>query len=264
MFPFEHIERKRRDGADLSLSELRKGRCFQVGCGEKPCVEIGEKYCSCLMHFVAELDATAKLGDEGAVAVLDQKVLMTQTPQCNVLWKEAIAEVILEMFSLQKEEEELMRKDPLSILGMNNPKHRSSLAKLHGSAVAESITAGKLGGADKKKGANLTPMKRKSNLAVSDPYARIAQRRDDGRLSAIEANAKEMHEETEAEKKKRLQEEEKVAAGVACKACGSRWTETRTLSLVDNSRTETWGFKDAPSSYAITCNKCRHVETFTE
>jgi DNA-directed RNA polymerase subunit M/transcription elongation factor TFIIS len=265
MFPFEHIEKKKRGGPEASeeglLSELKKGRCFQMGCEEKPCVELGKSYYSCLVHFVAEADATMKMG-EGAVEVIDQKALMTQTPQCNELWKEAIAEVVLEMFSLQKEEEEVMRKDPLSILGMNNPKHKSSLAKMHGSAVAESVTAGRLGG--EKKSSTMTPMKRKASAAVTDAYARIAQRRDDGALGAIEANAKTMHEETAEEKQLKLREEEMNAAGVACNACGSRWTETRTLGLLDNSRTETWGFKDAPSTFSVACNKCKHVATFTE
>ena len=73
-----------------------------------------------------------------------------------------------------------------------------------------------------------------------------------------------MNEETEAEKKVRLADEEKKANGLPCQACGSRWTETRTISMVENSRSETWGFKDALSSYSVACNKCKHLGTFTE
>ena len=265
-FPFEHIQKKSVGRSSVkSIGELQRTRCFQVSCTEKPCVEgisKDKKYYSCLVHFISEVDATERMA-EGSVQVIDEQALISQTPPTNELWKEAIAEVVLEMYSLQKGEEEVMRKDPLSILGMNNPKHKSSLAKLHGSVAAEKLVASNESKRNKTANSAL-PMKRKAAVPVSGPYQRIAQRRDDGQLSAIEANAKDMREETEAEKKARLADEEKNASGAQCKACGSRWTETRTLGLLDNSRTETWGFKDAAVSYCVTCCKCEHVETFTE
>ena len=264
-FPFEHIE-KSSTGlvTQKSLVELQKSRCFRISCTERACIERSSgdtKYSSCLLHFVSEVDAT-EIVAEGNVRVIDQQTLISQIPQTNELWMEAIAEVVLEMYNLQREEEEVIRKDPLSILGMNNPKHRSSLAKMHGSAAAEKLSV--INESESSGVFNSVKSAKRKAETVSDPYQRIAQRRDDGNLSAIEANAKDLQEETEAEKKVRLADEEKKANGLPCQACGSRWTETRTISMVENSRSETWGFKDALSSYSVACNKCKHIGTFTE
>ena len=71
-------------------------------------------------------------------------------------------------------------------------------------------------------------------------------------------------DEEKAEKQARLEKEEKEANGVPCLACGSKWTATRLVELVENSRSETWGFKDAPQLWKTECFKCQHTHSFND
>jgi hypothetical protein len=268
-FPFEHIERRRAQVLDAtaSLEKVKKSQCAHQGCTSKPSLEAGvnkmNRFYVCLAHFIADPNASALLA---TASVVDQEALLGQNQHAGEMWREVISEVILDMFDLQRQEEEAMRKDPLSILGLNRPSATQSLAKLHGSAAVEKVSSSSSSSSSSSpQEKQRMAQKRKAPPGKVDPYTRIAQRRDDGALGAMIMVANEEEEEETAElKKAREAEEEKNASGLPCVACGSRWTETRTISLLDTSRSETWGFKDAPSTVATTCLKCKHVDTFTE
>ena len=251
--------------ATASLEKVKKSQCAHQGCTSKPSLEAGvnkmNRFYVCLAHFIADPNASALLA---TASVVDQEALLGQNQHAGEMWREVISEVILDMFDLQRQEEETMRKDPLSILGLNRPSATQSLAKLHGSAAVEKVSSSSSSSSSSKQEKQRASQKRKAPSGKVDPYTRIPQRRDDGNLGAMIMVSNEEEEETAECKKAREAEEEKSASGVPCVACGSRWTETRTISLLDTSRSETWGFKDAPSTVATTCLKCKHVDTFTE
>ena len=193
--------------------------------------------------------------------MFDQNKLRAQTPQVNELWKEVVVDVALDMFSLQKEEEDKLRKDPLSILSLNRPSQAKSVAQIHGTDAAERALHSGIDSSKKRKvPSGVEPNPRD---AILDPYKRINHRND----NLLGSSLIPVHEETEdekAEREARLKKEESEANGTPCQACGSKWTATRLVELVENSRSETWGFKDAPQMWRTECFKCQHIHSFTE
>jgi hypothetical protein len=137
--PFKYINSKEVDMTSKEEKALQRlqTRCFEVSCEMAPCLlicvssDISSRYCSCLLHYVGQQDADFHLSS-GSVSVFDQERLRSQTPQVNELLKEVVADVILDMYDLQKQEEEKLRKDPLSILSLNRPSQTKTLAREHG------------------------------------------------------------------------------------------------------------------------------------
>ncbi len=271
MDPFKHINSKVAKQAAISMDERQfarlSKRCYEASCPIEPCILVTQsqfqesRYCSCLLHYIAQREASAAL-EGGQVTVFDQERLRVQTPQVNELWKEIVADVVLDMFALQKEEEEKLRKDPLSILSLNRPSQAKSVAQIHGAGAAERALDSDSNSNKKRKApSGAAKNNAKASDEVLDPYRRINHRHDNLLGSSM------AEEYTEAEKiarNARLEKEEKEADGEPCLACGSKWTATRLVELVENSRSETWGFKDAPVQFRTECFKCQHIHSFTE
>lgn len=269
MDPFKHINNRVAKQAvskeETQFARLSQ-RCYEASCRVEPCILVKQsqdtQYCSCLLHYIAQREASAVL-EGGLVSVFDQRRLTAQTPQVNELWKEVAADVVMDMFELQKKEEEKLRKDPLSILSLNRPSQAKSVAQIHGAGAAERAldTGGSSSSSKKRKVHSGVKVVEKDGKL--DPYKRI-NHQNDNLLGSFASSGLEETEEEKAEKQARLEKEEKEANGVPCLACGSKWTATRLVELVENSRSETWGFKDAPQLWKTECFKCQHTHSFND
>ena len=257
------MAKKASSKEEMQFARLSQ-RCYEASCKLEPCILVKEsqntQYCSCLLHYIAQREASAVL-EGGLVSVFDQNKLRAQTPQVNKLWEEIVADVVLDMFALQKEEEEKLRKDPLSILSLNRPSQAKSVAQIHGAGAAERALGSNTESSKKRK----APSGAKINARdeIIDPYKRI-NHKNENLLGSSLASAREETEDEKAERRARLEREEREANGMLCRACGSKWTATRLVELVENSRSETWGFKDAPQLWRTECFKCQHIHSFTE
>ena len=198
-------------------------------CSANECISVGGQSL-CLRHFSSSLlngsDAPPLVSDEGELA--------RQTGEVKILWTEAITEVVLRMFALQKTEEEALRKDPLSILSMNKRKSNKVLKRKFGYysllQTSQSTTATR-------------PV-----LSIAAPTAA------GGRLLHMTSDSLREMEEREAR-------EREAADGDVCSSCGSKWTFRAPRMGYDISKSEVWGSRhDEAEIFSITCKSCLHVQ----
>jgi hypothetical protein len=81
-------------------------------CKKSSCIEVGSASL-CLLHYV-----TKESNNNEIVIVSDKEELAVQSVLVRDMWSNAITDVLLQMYDLQKEEEESIRRDPLSLLTM--------------------------------------------------------------------------------------------------------------------------------------------------
>ena len=201
-------------------------------CAAKECITVGEQGL-CLQHFSSNLldgcDAPPLVSDEGELA--------RQTGDVKNLWTEAITDVVLRMFALQKKEEEALRKDPLSILSMNKSKSSKVLKR-------------KFGDHSLLQTSQSTTTKRPALPTGAAPFPTAGG----GRLLHMTNDSFREMEEREAR-------EREAADGDACSSCGSKWTFRAPRMGFDISKAEVWGSRhDEAEIFSITCKSCLHVQ----
>ena len=233
--------------AESSMSQFSLRACCIDGCGVASCTLFGPRYL-CLLHFVA-------VDEDGVAVVSNNDELVRQSSAVKDLWNEAITEVTLEMFELQKKEEDSLRKDPLSILTMNSKTSKGELKRKFGSQSMEQVFAsGSQEGQSSKPSTNKRPA---ANHQQDQPREKRHFKLLSSHLSSDDGERmKKIIDE-------RNMREREGADGEACRKCGSRWTFKSELSGYDITKSEVWGNKDTPDVFSITCKECLFVSTET-
>lgn len=208
-------------------------------CSERACLVCKEESL-CLRHFVGKQDK-----GEVAPFVFSQDALNNQTPLVKDLWNDAIAEVVLRMFELQKAEEDTLRKDPLAILAQNKSSTKKALKQQFGES---DFFIKSLESQQPKQPKLMAP--RGGGVGVTD------FQRGFSLLSGASSSATELTQQIkEIEAKSRAE-----ADGDPCRVCGSKWTTTTHTSSYDIGKSEVWGNKDGGETVTVTCRDCFHRE----
>lgn len=200
----------------------------------------------CLRHFVAKPDK----GDSGAPFVFNQEALKNQTPLVKDLWNDAIADVVLRMFELQKAEEDTLRRDPLAILARNKSSTKKALKQQFGESdfFAQAQQPKQMG--PRPMGAGAEARAARAGTGVTD----VASKRGFSLLSGSSSTTTELAQQMEEIEKKSRAE----ADGDACRVCGSNWTTTTFSSSYDIGKSEVWGNKDGGETITVSCRDCFH------
>ena len=250
--------------------------CYSDTCSHTACLRIEEKadshavdpiapYTSCLVHFVAQLDSNEQVLTR-SVTILDNALLTHQNLMMNELWKEAITDVVMDMYALQKEEQETLRKDPLSILSLNRKSkskqvnsmfnistNKRSVDEEAEEEVQYDHRPGHMGIEIKKKKVGSSTISSSKEDNSSNPYAR----------SSILGNRKlgDVSSSYDANKRK---DKEREAEKTPCESCKSRDTIETQQGLMHSGavENEVWGFKDRKAYTTVICRSCGHQATF--
>ena len=230
------------------MSQFTLRACCNDGCGVASCMLVGTR-CLCLRHFVAVVE------DEIAV-ISNNDELVRQSCAVKDLWNEAITDVTLEMFELQKKEEDSLRKDPLSILTMNSKTSKGELKRKFGSQSMEQIFASGLHQGQSSKPNTKRPAA-KNQLPLHQPSEKRYFKLLSSHLTSIDGDRMRISID------EKTMRERESADGEVCRKCGSRWTFKSELSGYDITKSEVWGNKDTPDVFSITCKECLFVSTET-
>lgn len=95
----------------MADDDFRFKKCSH--CQQSACLVQNGHYL-CLLHH-----CTSKSVLYNSLEVYNNVELQSQSKLVENFWRDAAADVMLRMYDMQKEEEELLRKDPLEILSMN-------------------------------------------------------------------------------------------------------------------------------------------------
>ena len=201
-------------------------------CSARSCVLVKTKNV-CLRHFVSLM-----AGDKTDAFVFNVDEVANQAIGVKRLWDDAIGEVALRMFELQKKEEETLRKDPLSILTMNKMTTKKALQQQFGEAsdFLKSLPQEQ-------------PTRKSSSTSVDSGNSKR------GFFLLTDHQEHLARQMDEIEKKSRAN-----ADGDACRVCGSNWTTTTYSAHYDIGKSEVWGNKDAGETLVIICRECHHRE----
>ena len=271
-----------------SSSNNNNNKCYS--CNEKSCLRIDGKDV-CLLHFSLSkhaVDYTNSIkktkstttkniakNDKHNPMIIDHNVLDNQKNTVQDLWKEVISDVILTMFDLQQEEQDVLRKDPLAIISLeSNPINRSSFtisneitnpnddnksnallkyantvanqSSSHGTKLKRlSYTSNGIDGNDDD-----NPYVKKRTIAKSIWHTGLSSKDKEEQLNKI---------------KEREAEEERNAScdpnAVPCPSCSSKWTH---VSIdggnYDVSKNETWGGISAIiENKRLYCKACNNI-----
>jgi len=261
-----------------SEASTNTGEICQLGdnCQTIACITLKGKdnLNSCLLHFVAQLDATDTLVDAG-VAILDEGSFHDQASSVSDLWKLAIGDVVMEMYQHQWQEEKSLAADPLSILTLNAPLQKKQLAQTMGGSVAHNqantqLRERKLQSSAKETYSNGSVAQNNPNLYVQNPYARREPDRSNvfiSKRTSAESHAQALIRKVQddtAEEEAAIKAYREGNGGEICAQCASPWVVVRNSSAFEGTKSEIWGSKDVQASYFIECRKCKHVEHLIE
>ena len=250
-----------------------------IACHHSPCLSIASTTTkqndnddnisySCLQHFVSHVEIDQLLL-ECNVRLMDEEIFHSQTSGVNSMWKEAIGDLILQMYILQRKEESKLRLDPLSVLSHNPQQKQKELVKALGGPVAHHLQSttssiksniGNIDNTSHKKLTKINDMTNSSETYASNPYIR----RDTDRSGSLFTGLNQASASLKRMEKIAAEEEAaaELAATTRCTNCGSAWVIERNSEPVDGTRGEIWGSKDVPSITYVVCKKCTHVATF--
>ena len=179
--------------------------------------------------------------------MVDNNELIRQSGDVKEAWGDAITEVVLEMLEMQRKEEDMLRRDPLSILTINKKANKTELKRKFGDTSLEQLST-----------------RRQEKTTVK--FQRADQSnpcRDDGKryFKLLSSHLSGDVEDLQKEIEQRERREKEASDGDPCVHCGSKWTFNSNLSSFDISKAEVWGNKDVAETFTTTCKDCGHVAT---
>ena len=214
-----------------------KSKCLY--CSQDACISSKTRNL-CLLHYSRSnsilnqtnnnICTTSKGNNSNEFKISDQLALNNQHPMMESLWKEAITDVVLRMYELQKEEQECLRKDPLSMLSFNTTRINPSTLKMKNNRKRNHFSTGQ------------------DSRALNDTVLEAIRKTP--RFSGLDM----------ATAGKPVDE--------ACPLCGKHEViecYTATLSIESNvSKAETWGNKDEHKDSSrliqqLYCNSCHNL-----
>jgi len=292
--PFEHLRELSDEQRELKRRRLEgtvAHRCCVHDCGSKPCLQVNlaqhgpsaslplseseeapprvRTVRMCMQHFVAQPDADEQLL-HAEVALLDEAVFLAQSSGVGDLWQQAVGELALQMYRLQRVEEAAARSDPLAVLSQSRaaPQKHKQLSRVLGGPV-EHLQRGSAKPAAAPAKQHTSASSSSSSAAASfktNPYIRRDTDRSGSLFSGLGNSTAAL-----ARMERTAREEEAAAERAAaanptaarCAACNSAWVSERNNDTTDGTRGEIWGSKDTPLLLYTHCKKCDHIETST-
>lgn len=189
-----------------------------------------------MRHYVAV--PTIPLNDNSSI---NNKELAEQSAGVKSLWNDVISETVLRMLELQKIEEDILRKDPLSIISVNSTA-RKELKRKFGDKFLEKSNS------KKEVSRKSSPDQNKSNVEEQKYFKLLS--------SHHSTNSESLHKEIE-----KINERDRAnATGDKCTKCQSNWTIRSDHSSYGFTKAEVWGNKDNTDIVLIKCKECDHVE----
>lgn len=190
-------------------------------CSKSACV-IQNGHYLCLLHHCASKGVLLK-----GTKIYDENELQNQSTFVERLWRDAVSDVIMRMYDIQKSEEELLKNDPLEILTMNVlPVPDYSTSKR---SIKRPISTG-------------------SSTRAGKQLPKLNEEKKN--VESITENSSSHHTMTTTENPK-------------CENCDSRDTRTVYSAPGGNlnvSKNETWGSKSAHSVMInFECKSCGHA-----
>ena len=126
-------------------SNCTKSKCLY--CSQIACISSKTRNL-CLLHYsrsnsiLKQKNININNSNSNEFEISNQSALNNQHPMMESLWKEAITDVVLRMYELQKEEQECLRKDPLSMLSFNTTRINPSTLKMKNNRKRNRFTTG--------------------------------------------------------------------------------------------------------------------------
>lgn len=237
------IGKKRVLSAPLSAIEaLGDGKCCL--CEENACIQAYTRY-FCLLHYstseyVVEYSLSEKKENSknsnsnknSHIKIVDEIECERQNMKMQDLWRNAIVDVVSQMYEYQEHEQDEIRKNPFSEVTLNAAKFEcptlpfeklKELFPLSGRTAPSST---------------LSP--KKSAISKSKPSS----------LWIVNSTASNESGEEDDEDKD-------AADNVLCDKCGSSNTrELFSTGMQDISRSEVWGSKNPTQTFQFICNNC--------
>jgi hypothetical protein len=267
--------------SNINSSSSNSSKCYS--CKERSCLRIDGKDV-CLLHFSLSKHAVDYTNltknknkfsrdDKRCPTITDHSVLDNQKINVQDLWKEAISDVILNMFDLQQDEQDMLRKDPLAIIQLeSNPINRTSFT------ISNEITnpndnndkndilkyANKIVNQTSASGAKLKRLSFTPNEVDGDDNPYVKKRTAAKSIWQTGLSSKDKEEQLNKVKEKEA-EEERLANddpnALPCLSCSSKWTNIRLDSgNCDISKNETWGGVSAVEvKRLLHCNSCGYT-----
>ena len=249
----------------------------------------------CLIHFAQSDDIHLDARDKsGAKMSRDEAEVRKQEEELRNLWRDALEDVVLRMYDLQKEEQEKARTDPFAMMAMQAPRidittfkkaKRKRYDNSHRQQQQEGGREGEQESREEGRGFTTAMTVRKKNQASqgsSSSSSSSSSKAGTGR-GGIMSRANQLWLINGSEGDSRLQRLEEVAAaqqeqggaflssamgaGPVCESCGSDETYMlQTGGFGSNvGKSETWGSKDLPEAiFRVTCSTCGFVSTVRE
>ena len=281
--PFAHLQELSDEQRELKRRRLQNKpvrRCCVPNCGSEPCLQLQRETAAalgtdpatetvvhmCMPHFVAQADADEQLLRAGVV-LLDEATFLSQSAKVGDLWQQAVGDLVLQMYALQRREESAARKDPLAVLSRNAPQKQKQLVRVLGGPVEHlqrSAAKAPTANARQHQVSASSSSSSSSSSAATNPYVRRDTDRSGSLFTGL-GNGVAALQRMERAAREEEQAAEKAAstnpAAARCAACGSAWVSERNNDTMDGTRGEIWGSKDTPLLLYTHCKKCEHVET---